>query len=1128
MTKKRTLLSLVIFIIMLLTLSGCVFGGTNESKQESKKSNEYTASDIKYVSDAGSEVAVVAGRSYTKTNNGMAAVALAYINGYTGPILVGQTANSISYIFYYSGKNVVSQYGSVTIDDEEWYYSKNIGFMSGNYLSFSSKGSIYCSKKTTAEDVAKEIIPMLDKTKFSANKIMTVEDLKALNDSSDSYVLGADIDLSTENNWQPIEGFKGVLNGGGYKIKNLTISAANEENLGLFKTLEGTVMNLTIENASITARGNAGKVGIVAGTNKGTIKNVIVEGSINTPYYDNVGGIAGINNNKIIDCKNYAIVTGKENVGGISGTLVLKESGLADNNTNYGEIKGTNNVGGCYGYVYENVIKTDNSFTYTLEQNENKSNVTGKENVGGIVGKAVGADRYSSSWTGYGYFNLSLMSNIGEINGTNNVGGIVGYGIRVAEITTSENNADITGANYVGGYVGYAFNTDIKLAENNNTITGKGYVGGIAGYCGIISNSKNNGTVVSTSPILENSVSRSYVGGLAGYCRGIIDSENNSDIVVNNAASYVGGIAGYVVINNNNQINNNTNTGKVTGKDSVGGIAGMVDMVIIKTDNSFTYSFENNKNYGAINGVEKVGGLFGEMLGADRYSSSWTGYGYFNISLCENHAIVIGTGDYVGGIVGYGIRVAEITTGVNDVDITGANYVGGYVGYASNASIKLAENINTITGKGYVGGIAGYCGIISNSKNNGTVVSTSPILENSVSRSYVGGLAGYCRGIIDSENNSDIVVNNAASYVGGLAGYILINNNDQINNNTNTGKVTGKDSVGGIAGMVDMVIIKTDNSFTYSFENNKNHGAINGVEKVGGLFGEMLGANRYSSNWTGYGYFDISSCENHAIVIGTGDYVGGIVGYGIRISIISLCINDANITGENYVGGYVGSADGTNIKIVANNNTITGKAYVGGIAGKAGKIEDSTNDGEIISTGVIVENNFNNSYVGGIAGYATGAINCKNNTNITINTNGNYVGGIIGFANVSNNNEMNDNENYGIITGSDYTGGIAGYINIPVRKTDNNFIITMANNKNFVKVVGKNNVGGIFGYCFGAARYSSSWYGYGYIEMTYCVNKGEIKGTSNVGGIVGGYTRLKTDANIMDTNTTDYGDKLGS
>ncbi len=900
MTKKRTLLSLVIFIIMILTLSGCGFGGAKESKNESKKNVEYTASDIKYVSDAGSEVAVVAGRSYTKTNNGTAAVALAYINGYTGPILVGSTVNSISYIFYYNGKNVVSQYGSVTIDGEEWYYSKNIGFMSGNYLSFKSKGSIYCSSKTTAEDVAKEIIPMLDKTKFSANKIMTVEDLKALNNSSDSYVLGADIDLSTEDNWQPIEGFTGVLNGGGYKITNLTINAINEENLGLFKTLEGTVKNLTIENASITARGNAGKVGIVAGTNKGTIKNVIVDGSINTPYYDNVGGLFGVSEYGIIEqCKNMAMVTGANNVGGI---------------------------------------------------------------------------------------------------------------------------------------------------------------------------------------------------------------------------------VGYILINNDDQLNNNENNGKIVGKDSIGGIAGMFGMASQRTNSNFTYHLENNKNYEVVNGVNNVGGIFGEMTGAKNYSG-WNGYGYFDISLCENQANVVGTGDYVGGIVGYGVRVASISSCVNSADITGGKYVGGYVGYAIDASIKVADNNNTITGKANVGGIAGSCGIISNATNNGTIIGSSLIIDG-VSKSFVGGLAGYCRGIIDSKNNSDIIVNNAGLYVGGLAGYVIINNSDQLNNNENNGKIVGKDSVGGIAGIVEMNSEHTNSNFTYHLENNKNYEVVNGVNNVGGIFGEMTGAKNYSG-WNGYGYFDISLCENQANVVGTGDYVGGIVGYGVRVASISSCVNSADITGGNYVGGYVGSADGTNIKIVANNNTITGKAYVGGIAGKTGKIEDSTNDGAIISNGVIVENNSSNSYVGGIAGYATGAINCKNNTNITINTNGNYVGGIIGFANVSNNNEMNNNENYGIIIGTNYTGGIAGYISTQIRYTNNNFIVQMSNNKNFAKVNGQKYVGGITGYCFGATKISG-WSGYGYIEMTYCVNKGEIKGTSNVGGIVGGYTRLKTDANIMDTNTTDYGDKLGS
>ncbi|UKI51040.1 MAG: hypothetical protein L6U99_06875 [Clostridium sp.] len=59
-----------------------------------------------------------------------------------------------------------------------------------------------------------------------------------------------------------------------------------------------------------------------------------------------------------------------------------------------------------------------------------------------------------------------------------------------------------------------------------------------------------------------------------------------------------------------------------------------------------------------------------------------------------------------------------------------------------------------------------------------------------------------------------------------------------------------------------------------------------------------------------------------------------------------------------------------------------------------------------------------------------------------------------------------------------------------------------------------------------ADTYYGSTY-YHYVQITNSNNHGEVIGNI-AGGIVGGYTRLKTDTSIMDTNTTDYGDKLGS
>ncbi len=69
---------------------------------------------------------------------------------------------------------------------------------------------------------------------------------------------------------------------------------------------------------------------------------------------------------------------------------------------------------------------------------------------------------------------------------------------------------------------------------------------------------------------------------------------------------------------------------------------------------------------------------------------------------------------------------------------------GTYVGNASGANLRLANNNNVISGKGYVGGIAGIAGVLENCINDGTINSTGVIVENSTSMAYVGGIAGYC------------------------------------------------------------------------------------------------------------------------------------------------------------------------------------------------------------------------------------------------------------------------------------------------------------------------------------------------------------------------------------------------
>lgn len=196
--------------------------------------------------------------------------------------------------------------------------------------------------------------------------IRTVEDLYMIsNNPEGNYILMADIDLSgtkqggdldTGYGWQPIKKFSGILNGNGYRIKNMTIYGnPPSQKVGLFSEISGTVQNLGMENVDIHPSGNVNCIGGIAGYIDGaTIKNCYVTGSlqkqmpdsepkdnIKAPYDDlydtyddlydtsndlyaiecNIGGIAGDGNYffSVKDCYTDVDVTGSGYVGGIMG-----------------------------------------------------------------------------------------------------------------------------------------------------------------------------------------------------------------------------------------------------------------------------------------------------------------------------------------------------------------------------------------------------------------------------------------------------------------------------------------------------------------------------------------------------------------------------------------------------------------------------------------------------------------------------------------------------------------------------------------------------------------------------------------------------------------------------------------
>ena len=168
--------------------------------------------------------------------------------------------------------------------------------------------------------------------------------------------LADNIDL-TGKEWTPIgdyyNRYTGTFDGGGYTIKNLTITQSGNY-VGMIDFLGegGTVKNVTLENVNITGNrnmigGGGDCVGSVVGDNYGTVIACTASGNVSGTLY--VGGVVGYNNGTVTACYHASgNVSGTSNVGGVvgrntSGTVTACYHAS-------GNVSGTSNVGGVVGY----------------------------------------------------------------------------------------------------------------------------------------------------------------------------------------------------------------------------------------------------------------------------------------------------------------------------------------------------------------------------------------------------------------------------------------------------------------------------------------------------------------------------------------------------------------------------------------------------------------------------------------------------------------------------------------------------------------------------------------------------------------------------------------------------------
>jgi len=304
---------------------------------------------------------------------------------------------------------------------------------------YAVQGNAYTQDPVAPGEQAKEYIEI--------NSVQELKDFRDAVNSGAQYQgktattanvqLGANIDLANEA-WTPIgpnadsaNKFKGTFDGKGYKISNLYVEqSAGYHAAGLFGALNGTLKNLTIENATIInlSSGSATDNGtaVVAGSiyTTGSIKNVhVVNATVSGNRY--VGGISGYVYGSITDCSvSNATITATpddlagsydngDKVGGIAGYFGAKNTySISGNKVSNVTLKGYRDIGGIVGsglsgtaFIKNNTVE---GASITVDQ---ETGFYGEKatNAGAIVGRYNSNESVDSSNT---YSNVTIVEDV--------------------------------------------------------------------------------------------------------------------------------------------------------------------------------------------------------------------------------------------------------------------------------------------------------------------------------------------------------------------------------------------------------------------------------------------------------------------------------------------------------------------------------------------------------------------------------------------------------------------------------------------------------------------------------------------------------------------------------------------
>lgn len=570
---------------------------------------------------------------------------------------------------------------------------------------------------------------------------------------------------------------------------------------------------------------------------------------------------------------------------------------------------------------------------------------------------------------------------------------------------------------------------------------------------------------------------KDYAGAIAGINNGLI--------------------SGVTTLGNHVEVFGSLTSMSVAEKDHVGiagGIAGLNNGTIKNISASDSVVAGDNGNSDEI--LTTAGGIVGvnaenAIIGGEKDND----HVLADSAVTANESSTLGLGGIAGVNLGdmQLITNTGVTHGKYGDNIT-SNNVGGIVGI-NRGEIVSAYNGSDVTGGDNVGGIGGdNSGSITNAINAGDILANF-VKEDGTNYKYSGGLIGKNSGSINSGRNTGEIF--GGNYVGGLVGANAENATLQNLSNSVFAYIYGSEYVGGIAG-------SNAGSISADESNLENYGQIFGQKYVGGIAGQNEATGEIKNTVSSIS-LNIKDTSQLA------EYFGGVVGLNAGTIDGATNTNDVIAEDANYVGGIIGHNTTGQLKgEIKNEGEVSGNSSVGGIIGKNenDNVLQGTADNRLIvsNSGDVLAND------GGAAGIFyenDGMISYADISNSGKITGGKDTNGVTGglFGINTGDIKYSTLTNSGTVSGGGTVGGLIGQNE---GKVEFSSLINTVDSD----VSGGSNVGGLIGINSGdiiGGRLDESKNDAGYYKYQI-YNNGTVKGTENVGGLIG---KNESGANLV-------------